>query len=1649
MPETDTGAATDNTVAIQGPSTIDHGDEGSIAIMTPLLDASGDVRTYDPDTGDPDNPEVPIMVRPVYYMDDPESNGTVKRWYLEGSDAGRFNLKNLKIGLDSDGAVTDTEANIVTTVVGGVLSFKATSDAADPNYENPKDDGTDNVYNITVVAADAAANIVEKRVTVKVLNEPEPGSVRLSAWQPQNGTPLRASVSDPDGGVSGAVWQWYRTVEQYVKEGEGGDYTILPPTRDDANTVMTQPANFDSNSCNEADGTGVCWVRINNSDAAVDTYTPQENRTDDNVTELWRALSASVEYSDNTGEVVMAQMDSEYPVQNADPDNAAPAFAATSDTRTVSENQLVGTEVGTPVTAFDADIDDGEFVLTYWLMPGGDSQYFTIDPGDVADDTTTTEMDESQTGGQIRTKTRLNYEAKSSYTVTVIVRDPSYDPTGDYIPGGSDSTTTDTIRVTINVLNREEKPSLSGDWRQVYMENGTGNVGRYTASDPEDPTGNNIVWDVTGTDAKYFSIADGVLDFKASPNYEAPPMADPAGESREARNVYEITVEASDGGTVTTATRDVLVKVTNVDDTGSINLSSTLPIGDEPIRQRATLNDEDGEPREGVIAATSWEWARSTDQRNWEIIEGAISREYAPKSPDIDHYLRVTAMYWDGESFENPAPATRVKMAEGVTSNPVDAGRITNRMPDFGDRNQQAAPTGLNTFRPVELMVSGTGADARLAIADTSPDNGPPWYLKFDADNNLFHEYTEIMSGIRRVGENARPGQPVGNRIMARDRDDDDDDSLTYSLRVFDGTLDMEPYTDTRITGLTQDVLDAHDNDYQLFQIDQATGQITLAPNTRLNYESGNFYIVTVLVTDPFYGRSIAPDAPLPTTGPEVDAFDTIDLIIEVVDVDENPSVPADVTGNRRTRVIESRTEAGTGTPVEGQGDINQYTNMDRDTGETATQDQLTTALVSARIQGPSTIDRDEGTNMDVPNLVVPITTDQGGGISSETGGDDDTATVMGLPIYYMSDQEDGAQVKRWLLEGSDAGRFTIVLREVDLDADGDVADENEDVAQTVKGGVLSFKKSVTYPNFESPMDAGGNNVYNVTVVATDNSVNIAKKAVTVSVKNTQDPGKITLSTLQPEDGTPIEAMLGDGDGGVSGVVWQWYRSSTEDEENTVGDADATNNIEGILDTTSMLVPDVPGDPPVSDNADPPMQVSETAGGGRWVPIGTPEADTAIYTPDAHRTNANQSELGKYLMVRVMYTDDGPAPHNPMYMVTDNVVQNADPNNKAPWYADDTATRSVAENSHGMAVGAPVKARDADNDDENQLTYRLTGSDAGTFSIEDGTGQIKTKNPSRLNYEGRTVYNVTVTARDPSWDPTDRAKDAATSDSIDVTIMVTDVDERPNFVTKAVFVQGDRSPSFPEGGAGTVADYDAGGTLAGGAVWSLSGTDASSFMIDGNGMLTFVTTPDFEVKSTYQVTVVVTSGGETDSLPVTVSVGNMEEMGEITLWMGTTDVTDAAPQVGETITGLVVDPDNPDGTGITVESWKWSRSDSMTGTFAEIAGATMAAYMVTDDDAEMYLKVTAMYADAQGANKSAYYVTAMVGGTATMPPPTGEFDPLSYDTGAGSETAGDGLIGRDEAAVAVLDALVPGRPNPITIDQATQVVVRYLRDRNN
>ena len=102
--------------------------------------------------------------------------------------------------------------------------------------------------------------------------------------------------------------------------------------------------------------------------------------------------------------------------------------------------------------------------------------------------------------------------------------------------------------------------------------------------------------------------------------------------------------------------------------------------------------------------------------------------------------------------------------------------------------------------------------------------------------------------------------------------------------------------------------------------------------------------------------------------------------------------------------------------------------------------------------------------------------------------------------------------------------------------------------------------------------------------------------------------------------------------------------------------------------------------------------------------------------------------------------------------------------NTAPQFPDtETGARSVAENTaSGELVGDPVAATDADND---VLTYTLGGDDSASFGIDLTTGQLMTL--AALDYETKDTYSVTVTASDSG----------GLSDSIDVTITVTNVDE--------------------------------------------------------------------------------------------------------------------------------------------------------------------------------------------------------------------------------------------------------------------------------
>ena len=266
--------------------------------------------------------------------------------------------------------------------------------------------------------------------------------------------------------------------------------------------------------------------------------------------------------------------------------------------------------------------------LTYTLT-GPDAGSFKID----------------RTTGQISVgdETKLDYEAKKTYTVWVTATDPSL--------------ASDTITVTINVLDVDEAPEImkrglavSGDRSIRYPENDTADVATYMA-DGADSAG--AAWTLSGDDDGDFSISSGgVLTFRSSPNFESP--ADQGGN-----NVYNVMVRATSTSGTITATRNVTVTVTNEDEGGTVTLSSDqATVGDELT---AVITDIDG----GVIDVT-WQWARSSDgSTGWTNIAGATAAAYTTVDDDADNYLRATASYTDAEGSG--------KSEEAVTTDAVEA----------------------------------------------------------------------------------------------------------------------------------------------------------------------------------------------------------------------------------------------------------------------------------------------------------------------------------------------------------------------------------------------------------------------------------------------------------------------------------------------------------------------------------------------------------------------------------------------------------------------------------------------------------------------------------------------------------------------------------------------------------------------------------------------------------------------------------------------------------------------------------------------------------------------------------------------------------------------------------------------------------------
>ena len=877
-----------------------------------------------------------------------------------------------------------------------------------------------------------------------------------------------------------------------------------------------------------------------------------------------------------------------------------------------------------------------------------------------------------------------------------------------------------------------------------------------TATDPD--TGDTPAYTLGGTDANIFDIdaSSGQLRTKAALDYEV-------------KNSYTVTVTASDGAL--TATVDVTVTVTNIDEAGTVTLSTDQP----PARAEITAALTD--PDEGVSGAV-WQWERSSDgNTGWAGI-GTSSPSYTPVDGDVGYYLRATASYTDGHG-----PG---KTAQAASTQAVQAG--ANRPPEF-DSATAAREVPENTE---------AGGNIGAPVTATDPDTGDtPAYTLEGADLDSFdidsasgqiqtksgvtydHESKSSYSVTVKADDKNGGTATIDVTITVTDVDEPPEfDSATAAREVPENT-EAGGNIGAPVTATDPDTGDTltytlEGADVDSFDIDSASGQIQTKPGVTYDHETKSSYSVTVKADDNNGGTA------------------AIDVTITVADVNEPPEFDSATA----TREVPENTEAGEniGAPV---------TAADPDTGDTpaytlegADLDSFDIDSASGQIQTKSGVTYDHETKSSY-SVTVKADDNNGG-----TATIDVTITVADVD---EPPEFDSATAAREVPENTEAGEnIGAPVTATDPDA-GDTP------AYTLGGTDAAFfdiDASTGQLRTQAALDYETRSSYTVTVTASDGALT-ATVDVTVTVTNIDEAGTVALSTDQPPARAEITAALTDPDKGVTGAVWQWERSSdgntdwagigTGSPSYTPVDGDVGYHLRARASYTdghgpgktaqaasTQAVQAGANRPPEFDSATAAREVPENteAGGNIGAPVTATDPDTGdtpAYTLEGADLDSfdidsasgqiqTKSGVTYDHEVKSSYSVTVKADDNNGGTATIDVTITVADVNEPPEFDSATAAREVPENTEaGGNIGAPVTAADPDTGDTP--AYTLEGADLDSFDIDSASGQIQTKPGVTYDHETKSSYSVTVKADD---------NNGGTA-AIDVTITVADVNEPPEF----------------------------------------------------------------------------------------------------------------------------------------------------------------------------------------------------------------------------------------------------------------------------
>ena len=660
-----------------------------------------------------------------------------------------------------------------------------------------------------------------------------------------------------------------------------------------------------------------------------------------------------------------------------------------------------------------------------------------------------------------------------------------------------------------------------------------------------------------------------------------------------------------------------------------------------------------------------------------------------------------------------------------------------------------------DTAYSAQIAPAANGAvtvDVAADVATDAAGNGNPAAAQATSDytgTNSAPTFDDGASTARDVAENTASGQDVGTPVSA---DDPDNDPLTYTLEGPDAGS---------------------------FGINRTTGR--LRTSAALDHEAKASYTLTVKADDERGGTA------------------TIVVTVNVEDVAEKPAKPAAPTVTTTANTTDSVDVSWTKPGLDGGPDIVGYKLQYEVSGsgswtETTPSGTGTTATIGTLAEDTEYAVQVRALNGETPSDWSASGTGRtGGGSNTAPEFDDGTSTTREVAENTASGQPVGAAVSatdaeddtlKYTLEGADAASFRIgrttgrLRTSAALDHEAKPSHTLTVKADDERGGTATIVVTVNVTDVDEPPAApGAPTVSAVEGSATSLSVrwsapaNTGPRVTDYDLRHKKTGGSWTDG---PENVTGRSATIGGlardteyevqvlarNDEGESGWSPSGRRTtgqaarSVHMEDVTVHEGETARftivfsparSDDRLLWSTHDNQARAGEDFPRTNNRSTALQAGATEVTG----------EVEIYADD-------EAEDEEHFQIAITFGDVG----DTVEYAGSIYIRDGAGSNTAPEFADGTSTtREVAENTaSGQPVGRVVEADDADDD---PLTYTLEGADAASFGIDRTTGQLRTR--AALDHEAKASYTLRVKADD----------DHGGTARIVVTVNVEDVAEKP------------------------------------------------------------------------------------------------------------------------------------------------------------------------------------------------------------------------------------------------------------------------------